>query len=1353
MTDDKNSLMIDRLHYKENTKDVKRNQFYRFITINIWISIDVLDRVGDMFKKMIRKRENDGAVYNDLMHLIKETNISKNLGLTENEMVGNGLVGYFAGVNLISDALCSTMFYLIHYPDIKEKLIKEIEKEFSDGIEYEKLVDNSYIDAVLSETLRLVPNTRVFTRTAMVDTEIGGIKIDKGTEVKAISYILNRSEEYFPNPEKFDPNRFLDKSSSNPNIISNATYLPFGDGPKQCIEANESKNLGLTENEIIGNGLTGYFAGVNILSNAICSAVYHLIHNPSEKEKFINEVEKVFSDGIDYEKLVDNLYIDAVINESMRLITFTKVFTRTAVVDTEVDGIKIEKGTEIKAINWIPSFSEEYFPNPKKFDPSRFLDKSSSNPNIINNSTFLPFGDGPKSCIDEKEKLLKEIEKEFSDGIEYEKLVDNPYLDAVISETLRLITNTRAFSRTAMVDTEIDGIKIEKGTEVKAINWIPSNSEEYFPNPKKFDPNRFLDKSLSNPNIINGSTYLPFGDGPKQCIDEKEKLLKEIEKEFSDGIEYEKLVDNPYLDAVISETLRLITNTRIFDRTAMVDTKIGDIKIEKGTLVKAINWIPSNSEEYFPNPKKFDPNRFLDKNSSNLNIINGSTYLPFGDGPKQCVNILSNAICSTVYHLLHNPSEKEKFINEVEKVFSDGIDYEKLVDNLYIDAVINESMRLITFTKVFTRTAVVDTEVDGIKIEKGTEVRAINWIPSNSEEYFPNPKKFDPSRFLDKSSSNPNIINNSTFLPFGDGPKSCIALIASILADDCKCRFKSENRIVNGQVAVENSIPWIVSLANNNYHICGGSIMNEKFILTAAHCIDKKNAKDLTVRVGIHNIQEEIPKDQIYQVKEIHSYEYNGIDEVGDMFKKMYEQRKLNKEIHNDLIDSVKEANEKMNLGFNDNEIIGNSIISYLTGVNPISDALCSVMYQLIKNPNEKQKLIEEIEKEFSDGIEYEKLVDNAYLHAVIKESLRLIVSNRTFTRTAMVDTVIGGIKIEKGTEVKAISWIPNNSEEYFPNPEKFDPNRFLDKSTSNPNIINSSTYLPFGDGPKACIDEKEKLIEKVEKEFSDGIDYEKLLDNAYLDAIIKESLRLSTTTKIFSRTAMVDTEIGGYKIEKGTEVKAISWIPNNSEEYFPNPKKFDPNRFLDKSSSNPNIINGSTYLPFGDGPKACIGKRFSLVFMKYFLVKFFLKYDVYKPKDYVKDSRHSGEANEKDINDGDLCLLDMGCEYYCYGADITCTYPSNGKFTEKQAIIYNAVLKASRTVLESLRPKVSWVDMHILAERVILNDLKNAGLVVGDIDEMIENSRIAEKSNVIELPDVDPEAFLTLLSFQNKVR
>uniref|UniRef100_A0A3P9ML54 Xaa-Pro dipeptidase n=1 Tax=Oryzias latipes TaxID=8090 RepID=A0A3P9ML54_ORYLA len=99
----------------------------------------------------------------------------------------------------------------------------------------------------------------------------------------------------------------------------------------------------------------------------------------------------------------------------------------------------------------------------------------------------------------------------------------------------------------------------------------------------------------------------------------------------------------------------------------------------------------------------------------------------------------------------------------------------------------------------------------------------------------------------------------------------------------------------------------------------------------------------------------------------------------------------------------------------------------------------------------------------------------------------------------------------------------------------------------------------------------------------------------------------------------------------------------------------------------------------------------------------------------------HAGAPNDKTIQDGDMCLFDMGGEYYCYSSDITCSFPANGKFTPDQKAIYEAVLKSSRAVLAAIKPGVKWTDMHRLADRIHLEELVKLGLLHGGVDDMMK--------------------------------
>nr|KAF6407690.1 peptidase D [Molossus molossus] len=99
----------------------------------------------------------------------------------------------------------------------------------------------------------------------------------------------------------------------------------------------------------------------------------------------------------------------------------------------------------------------------------------------------------------------------------------------------------------------------------------------------------------------------------------------------------------------------------------------------------------------------------------------------------------------------------------------------------------------------------------------------------------------------------------------------------------------------------------------------------------------------------------------------------------------------------------------------------------------------------------------------------------------------------------------------------------------------------------------------------------------------------------------------------------------------------------------------------------------------------------------------------------------HAGAPNDRTIQDGDMCLFDMGGEYYCFSSDITCSFPANGKFTEDQKAVYEAVLRSSRAVMSAMKPGVWWPDLHRLADRVHLEGLARIGILSGSVDAMVQ--------------------------------
>jgi Xaa-Pro aminopeptidase len=98
--------------------------------------------------------------------------------------------------------------------------------------------------------------------------------------------------------------------------------------------------------------------------------------------------------------------------------------------------------------------------------------------------------------------------------------------------------------------------------------------------------------------------------------------------------------------------------------------------------------------------------------------------------------------------------------------------------------------------------------------------------------------------------------------------------------------------------------------------------------------------------------------------------------------------------------------------------------------------------------------------------------------------------------------------------------------------------------------------------------------------------------------------------------------------------------------------------------------------------------------------------------------------ANNGEVRKGDLVLVDAGCEYEYYAADVTRTFPATGKFSKTQKALYNIVLEAQLAAIETIKPGNHWGQPHQAAVRVISEGLLKLGLLTGGIDEVIEHER-----------------------------
>ncbi|XP_059717841.1 cytochrome P450 3A21-like [Haemorhous mexicanus] len=132
--------------------------------------------------------------------------------------------------------------------------------------------------------------------------------------------------------------------------------------------------------------------------------------------------------------------------------------------------------------------------------------------------------------------------------------------------------------------------------------------------------------------------------------------------------------------------------------------------------------------------------------------------------------------------------------------------------------------------------------------------------------------------------------------------------------------------------------------------------------------------------------------------------------------------------------------------------------------------------------------------------------------------------------------------------------------------------------------------------------DVQEKVLQEIDTVLPNKapITYEAIMKLEYLDMTVSETFRVYPLGGRIERICKKDVEINGVTIPKGVVVTIPPYVLHHNPEYWPNPDEFRPERF---SKENKESIDPYTYLPFGAGPRNCIGMRFALLILKVAIV------------------------------------------------------------------------------------------------------------------------------------------------------
>ncbi|XP_012528476.2 cytochrome P450 6k1-like isoform X2 [Monomorium pharaonis] len=177
-----------------------------------------------------------GDLIDSLLQLKSEKPDNSNIQYDGDVLFAQAAIFFVAGRETSIATMTCALFELAKQPDMQKRLREEILKEIQDanGLTYETIHNMKYLHQVINETLRLYPPAPILDRTPVSDYTFSGTKItiEKETPVYVALRGIQTDPAYWQDPMRFDPERFSDKKK---NEIVSCTFLPFGEGPRNCI--------------------------------------------------------------------------------------------------------------------------------------------------------------------------------------------------------------------------------------------------------------------------------------------------------------------------------------------------------------------------------------------------------------------------------------------------------------------------------------------------------------------------------------------------------------------------------------------------------------------------------------------------------------------------------------------------------------------------------------------------------------------------------------------------------------------------------------------------------------------------------------------------------------------------------------------------------------------------------------------------------------------------------------------------------------------------------------------------------------------------------------------------------------
>ena len=194
----------------------------------------VIAEFDAMVARLLTERRADGIDRGDLLSmLLAARDPETGEGMSDKQLRDEILTIFLAGHETTANALTWTWYLLARHPEAEARLHDELDRVLGGRPpSFADLAELKWTRMVLEEAMRLYPPAHTISRTALGEDRIGGVRVPRGASITISIYVTHRSPNIWPEPERFDPERFAPAAVAGRHRFA---YLPFGGGPRICI--------------------------------------------------------------------------------------------------------------------------------------------------------------------------------------------------------------------------------------------------------------------------------------------------------------------------------------------------------------------------------------------------------------------------------------------------------------------------------------------------------------------------------------------------------------------------------------------------------------------------------------------------------------------------------------------------------------------------------------------------------------------------------------------------------------------------------------------------------------------------------------------------------------------------------------------------------------------------------------------------------------------------------------------------------------------------------------------------------------------------------------------------------------